>query len=143
MNWGLAIMTTQNLGLFKALNAKMNYLDQRQKVLAQNIANANTPNYKAHDLSKVDFGAVLKEVSGSNVLRPETTNPMHMPSPTDIADPKNRKAKETYDVVPTGNAVTLEEQMVNSTQTLTDFNLMTTLTQKNVGLFRIALGVGR
>ena len=113
-------MTTQNLGLFQALNAKMNYLDQRQKVLAQNIANANTPDYKPKDLTKVDFGAVLKEVTDSNVLRPETTNPLHMPSPVDIADPQSRKMKKTYDVQPTGNAVVLEEQMVNSAQTSTD-----------------------
>lgn len=136
-------MTTQNLGLFQALNAKMSYLDQRQRVLSQNIANANTPEYKPKDLTKVDFGAVLKEVTDSNVLRPETTNKMHMPSPSDIDDPKNRKMKKTYDVVPTGNAVVMEEQMVNSAQTITDYNLMTTLFSKNVAMFRTALGTGR
>jgi len=136
-------MTTQNLGLFQALNAKMSYLDQRQKVLAQNIANANTPDYKPKDLTRVDFSTVLKEVTDSNVLRPETTNPLHMPSPNDIADPKNRQMKKTYDVVPTGNAVVLEEQMVTSAQTATDYNLMTTLFQKNVSMIRTALGVGR
>lgn len=136
-------MTTQNLGLFQALNAKMSYLDLRQKVLAQNIANANTPGYRPKDLTKVDFGTVLKEVTGSNVLRPETTNALHMPSPNDIDDPKNRQMKKTYDVVPTGNAVVLEEQMVASAQTSTDYNLMTTLYQKNVSMIRTALGIGR
>lgn len=136
-------MTTQNLGLFQALNAKMSYLDQRQKVLAQNIANANTPEYKPKDLTKVDFGTVLKEVTKSNVVRPETTNPMHMPSAHDIASPDERKQKKTYDVMPTGNAVVLEEQMVNSAQTITDYNLMTTLYQKNVSMMRTAIGAGR
>jgi flagellar basal-body rod protein FlgB len=135
-------MTTQNLGLFQALNAKMNYLDQRQKILAQNIANANTPDYKPKDLTKVDFGTVLKDVTESNTLRPETTNPMHMPSPHDIDDAKSRKMKRTYDVMPTGNAVVMEEQMVNSAQTSTDYNLMTTLYQKNVNMIRIAIGSG-
>ena len=87
-------MTTQNLGLFQALNAKMNYLDQRQKVLAQNIANANTPGYKPKDLNKVDFGAVLKDITDSRTLRPETTNVLHMPSPHDIDDPKSRAMKK-------------------------------------------------
>ena len=136
-------MTTQNIGLFQALNAKMNYLDQRQKVLAQNIANANTPDYKPKDLTKVDFGTVLKEVSKDNVLRPETTNAMHMPSASGIDDAQSRKMKKTYDVAPTGNAVVLEEQMVNSAQTMTDYNLMTTLYQKNVNMMRISLGVSR
>lgn len=136
-------MTTQNLGLFQALNAKMNYLDQRQKVLAQNIANANTPDYKPNDLSKVDFGTVLKTVTKQNVVRPETTNPLHMPSASDIEDPDSRRMKKTYDVVPTGNAVIMEEQMVNSAQTVTDYNLMTSLYQKNVNMIRISLGVAR
>ena len=135
-------MTTQNLGLFQALSAKMNFLDQRQKVLAQNIANANTPGYKPKDLGKVDFGAVLKDITDSNTLRPETTNVLHMPSPHDIDDPKSRAMKKTYDVVPTGNAVVMEEQMINSTQTSMDYNLMTTLYQKNVNMIRTALGVG-
>lgn len=136
-------MTTQNLGLFQALGAKMNYLDQRQKVLSQNIANANTPNYRPMDLTKVDFGTVLKDVTDSAVLRPDTTHPMHMPTPNDIASPDERKMKKTYDVAPTGNAVVLEEQMVNSTQTITDYNLMTSLYQKNVSMMRISLGLGR
>lgn len=136
-------MTTQNLGLFQALNAKMNYLDQRQKVLSQNIANANTPNYRPKDLTKVDFSTVLKGVTSDNAIHPETTNPMHMPSPTGIDAADSRKMKKTYDVAPTGNAVILEEQLVNSSQTLTDFNLMTSLYQKNVNMIRISLGVGR
>ena len=136
-------MTTQNIGLFQALNAKMNYLDQRQKVLSQNIANANTPDYKPKDLTKVDFGVVLKEVTKENVIRPETTNPMHMPNARDIDDPDSRKMKKTYDVTPTGNAVIMEEQMVNASKTNIDYNLMTSLYQKNVGMIRTVLGVGR
>lgn len=134
-------MTTQNLGLFQALNARISYLDQRQRVLAQNIANANTPDYKPKDLSKVDFGTVLKGLTDTKTLRPETTNPLHIPSSShDIADPKTGKMKKTYDVMPTGNAVVLEEQMVNSAQTSTDYGLMTALYQKNVNMVRTAIG---
>ena len=43
-------MTTQDIGLFKALGAKMDYLGQRQRVIAQNVANADTPNYRPNDL---------------------------------------------------------------------------------------------
>ena len=136
-------MTTQNLGLFQALGAKMSYLDQRQKVLSQNIANANTPDYKPKDLTKVDFGTVLKDVTDSAVLRPVTTNPMHMPSAHDVDSPDTRKMKKTYDIAPTGNAVVLEEQMVNAAQTTTDYNLMTSLYQKNVSMIRTAIGAGR
>jgi len=48
--------------------------------------------------------------------------------------------KKTYDVTPTGNAVVMEEQMVKSTETMTDYNLMTAIYQKNVNMMRTALG---
>ena len=136
-------MTTQNIGLFKALNAKMQYLDTRQKVLAQNVANADTPHYVPKDLSKVDFGRVLQSVTKDNQVRVDTTNDMHMPPPNQIDDPKNRSAKLVYEVAPDGNEVSLEEQMVKSSQNTMDYNLMTTLYQKNVNLIKTALGTNR
>ena len=136
-------MTTQTIGLFKAMSAKMGYLDHRQQVIAQNIANADTPGYQPHDLTKVDFGRVLKNVTNSKVLLPETTDDMHMPSYGKIDDPKNREQKMTYEVAPAGNAVIMEEQMINAAKTTMDYNLMTTLYQKNVGMIRTALGRGQ
>lgn len=133
-------MTTQNIGLFKALGAKMNYLDQRQRVVAQNIANADTPSYQPKDLLPVDFGTVLKKVSSAPSLRPATTNALHMPSPDNIADPKNKAQKKVYEEAPAGNAVVLEEQMVRSAQIQADYNLITNLYQKNVNMIRTALG---
>ena len=133
-------MTTQSLGLFKAMTAKMDYLDQRQRVIAQNIANADTPGYQPRDLTKVDFGKVVENVTRQNKVRPQTTNPMHMPDHQNLADPRNREARETYEVAPAGNAVIMEEQMINASRTTMDYNLMTTLYQKNVSMIKTALG---
>lgn len=44
-------------GAFNFHQEALNLRDQRQKVLASNIANADTPNYKARDF---DFAAELK-----------------------------------------------------------------------------------
>ncbi|WP_041793940.1 flagellar basal body rod protein FlgB [Micavibrio aeruginosavorus] len=136
-------MTTQNIGLFKAIGAKMNYLDQRQNVLAQNVANADTPGYRPHDLEKVDFGTVLKNVTKENVVRPVTTDPRHMPAPNEVETARSPEMKKVYDVAPTGDAVVLEEQMVNANKNQIDYNLMTSMYQKNVSMIRTALGVGR
>ncbi|MCB0376336.1 MAG: hypothetical protein KDD04_10490, partial [Sinomicrobium sp.] len=68
---------------------------------------------------------------------------MHMGGPNDIRDPKNREQKTTYEVAPVGNAVIVEEQMMNAAKTTMDYNLMTTLYQKNVGMIRTALGRGQ
>ena len=133
-------MTTENIGLFKAMTAKMGYLDQRQKIISQNVANADTPGFQPSDLTEVDFGAVLKNIAGGNVLRPATTDPNHMPSPAAIEDPDSREQKITYEIAPAGNAVILEEQMLKASQTTMDYNLMTSLYQKNVNMIRTALG---
>lgn len=136
-------MTTQNIGLFKALNAKMHYLDTRQKVLAQNVANADTPGYVPKELSKVDFGRVLQNVTKDHQVRVETTQAGHMPSANTLDDPRSRKAKLVYEVAPDGNEISLEEQMVKSSQNTMDYNLMATLYQKNVNMIKTVLGTGR
>ncbi len=136
-------MTTQNIGLFKALAAKMNYLDQRQRLIAQNIANADTPDYRPKDLLPVDFGRVLGMASGDNILEPVATDPHHLPMTGEIPDPKSRKQKTTYEVAPAGNAVIMEEQMVKSTQVAMDYNLITSLYQKNINMIRTALDRGQ
>jgi flagellar basal-body rod protein FlgB len=133
-------MTTESIGLFKAMAAKMDYLDQRQRVISQNVANADTPGYLPHDLTKVDFGAVVQQVTKQNLVRPEVTDPGHIGGANDIGNPKSREQKTTYEVAPVGNAVIVEEQMINAARTTMDYNLMTTLYQKNVGMIRTAIG---
>lgn len=133
-------MTTQNIALFQALGAKMDFLNQRQRIISQNIANADTPEYRPQDLKPVDFSHVLKEVTQSKGVQIETTNAMHMPQPNHIDDPKAGKQKKVYEVAPVGNAVIMEEQVINSGQTVMDYNLMSNLYQKNVRMIQTALG---
>lgn len=132
-------MTTENIALFKALGAKMGYLSQRQRVISQNVSNADTPGYQPQDLTPVDFSAVLKKINKGGNIHMEATNPKHMPAPDAINDPKARKQKHTYEVAPAGNAVIMEEQLMNANETVIDYNLMTSLYQKNVGMIRTAI----
>lgn len=138
-------MTLENIPLFKAMNAKMDYLNQRQRVIAQNVANADTAGYKPRDLTKVDFGSVLKDVNKSNhasvTLR--TTNTAHLPMGGDVKSSPERKSREIYEVAPSGNAVNMEEQLMNSDQTVMDYNMMTNLYQKQIGMIKIAIGTQR
>lgn len=124
----------------RALNAKMAYLDKRQGLIAQNIANADTPDYRSKDLTKVDFGSVLKGLAKSNHVQLETTNPGHMPSPDQLRKGKDVKDRLTYEVAPDGNAVIMEEQMVKASQTRMDYNMVTNLLSKQTSMYRQALG---
>lgn len=139
-------MSIQDIGLFKALGAKMDYLNQRQGVIAQNVANSDTPNYRPKDLVKVDFADMLKtEMGGSaeNGVRPVSvavTNEKHLPNADQVMNVKAKKQKDTYEVAPAGNAVIMEEQMMSAGQNMMDYNLMLNVYQKQVGMIRTALG---
>lgn len=135
-------MDIQNIALFQAMGAKMNYLSTRQGVLAQNIANADTPDYRPRDLTEVDFGAVLKDVTGSQKVRMERTAPGHIGPGSNIGSADERKSRIMYEVAPDDNGVIIEEQMVKASQTTMDYNLMTNLMRKNIGMIQTALGTG-
>ena len=136
-------MTIQNIALFQAMGAKMQYLNTRQGLLANNIANADTPEYRPRDLTKVDFGRVLQGVTGSKKIRMVETTKGHIAPGGNIHDPDTRKVRMTYEVAPADNAVIIEEQMVEATKTTMDYNLITNLMRKNVSLIQTALGRGQ
>jgi flagellar basal-body rod protein FlgB len=134
-------MTTENISLFQAMNAKMHYLTKRQEVISQNIANANTPGYRPSDLTKVDFGKVLKNVTRESLsVSMDTTQAGHIPTPGQMADPKARAQRETYDVTPDANGVVMEEQLLKSNEVQMNYNLMLNLYRNNVDMIRTASG---
>lgn len=133
-------MSIQDLGLFQGLSAKMDYLNKRQSVFSQNIANSDTPGYRPQDLKKVDFGVFLNNVTGESKVKVETTNPLHMPNPKAEINDKAEKKKDMYEVAPAGNSVIVEEQLINASQNMMDYSLMLNIYQKQIGMFRVALG---
>lgn len=136
----------QDIALFDALHSKMDYLNKRQRVIAQNVANADTPDYKPKDLSPVDFSSFLKGLerrTSANKLLISQTSSGHMNKYSNLqVDERARKQEETYEVTPTGNAVVLEEQLLKASENTMDYTMMTNLYQKNMNLFRIAIGKG-
>lgn len=139
-------MTIDNLSLFQGLGAKMGFLNQRQRVIAQNVSNADTPGYKPKDLVPVNFDKVLGNITKTGGIKPvslDTTRAGHSGGANDVQDPKSRKQRETYEVAPAGNAVIMEEQLLMAGETVLDYNMTTNLIQKHVGMIQTALGVGR
>jgi len=131
---------TTDISLFKAMGSKMGYLNTRQRVISQNIANADTPNYQPSDLTKVDFGRVLRKVTGDKAVQLETTNAAHMPAVNQLASGKVREQKLTYEVAPDQNGVVIEEQLIKSNEVQMDYALMVNLYRQNVDMVRTALG---
>ena len=131
---------TTDISLFKAMGSKMAYLNTRQRVISQNIANADTPGYQPSDLNKVDFGRTLKKVSGDTSIQMVSTNSGHLPSANQMAALKVREQKNTYEVAPDENGVILEEQLIKSNDVQMDYNLMINLYRQNTDLIRTSLG---
>ena len=52
-------MVPTQSNLFKLLSARMTWLGQREVVLGQNIANADTPDFRPHDLRERDFARLV------------------------------------------------------------------------------------
>lgn len=133
-------MDVFQLKLFQRLGERLGWLNARQTILSQNIANADTPGYTAHDIKPLDFG---QHLAGVESVTPMRTSSMHlvgtMPTQGAFGDAKSRPV---YEATPVGNSVVLEEQMMKVTQTQSDYQLMTNLYRKHLDMIRMALGRG-
>ena len=125
------------MSLLNAMAQKMRWQQQRQDVLAQNVANADTPNYRGQELKPVDFGDALNSVTRVAMA---ATNPMHLTASG--ADSGNAEAEQqaSFEVTPEGNGVTLEDEMMKVTANQMDYQAVTTLYTKSLSLIRTALG---
>ncbi|PKQ08345.1 MAG: flagellar basal-body rod protein FlgB [Alphaproteobacteria bacterium HGW-Alphaproteobacteria-12] len=133
--------------MFEMMKQRMHWLTARQQVLAQNVANADTPGYTARDLKQLDFGTMV-ERSGQT-LRPAATQVGHIGSPVTGSGRSLRIGQATggeivkkpdFETSPTGNSVVLEEQMIKVSQNQMDYQTVTGLYSKSLGLIMIALG---
>jgi flagellar basal-body rod protein FlgB len=68
-------MGLTDLPIFNLLQQRMNWLNDRQNLLARNIANSSTPGFVPQDLKETDFAATVKEASGGGM---RTTNARHL-----------------------------------------------------------------
>lgn len=133
-------MDLDSIPVFRMMQDKMSWLTQRQRVLAQNIANADTPGYGAEDLKPIDF--TRDNGRSAFALTLTTTDEAHFRSLGPDDRFKVEREDKPYEVSPSKNSVVLEEQLVKVAQTAADYNLVTGLYRKHTQMLRIALGRG-
>lgn len=144
-------MSMTDLPLLAALKVKMKWHQGRQQVLAENIANADTPDFRPRDLAAPDFNGLLRRTAGASTgavsvagLAPMRTNPAHLGVgglAGAAAGPAAMQAKKVdgWEKTPAGNAVVLEEQMLKVAENQMDHQLATTLYERGLGLLRTAI----
>lgn len=122
------------------LKTKMRWNQTRQTVLAQNIANADTPDYKARDLKAPSFGDMLKMTASGGSLGAVTTNRLHIAGMGAAETGFEADSETSWEVTPEGNSVVLEDQMMKVAENQMDYQMATTLYSRSLGLLRTAVG---
>ena len=97
--------------LFDVAARHMEWLGQRQSVTAGNIANADTPGYRARDL--VPFDEVLEKSS----LELRQTSPLHMASGRELESDTRLIRQDAWDRSLSGNDVALETELMKASET--------------------------
>jgi flagellar basal-body rod protein FlgB len=105
--------------------------------LAENVANADTPNFRPHDLAPPTFDRSGASPAASLTL--VRTNPNHLTA-SGGASPFARDRKESYEVRPAGNAVRLEDEMLKVATNQMDYQAATALYGRSLALIKTALG---
>lgn len=132
------IMDIGKLSMFANMKEKMDWLNQRQQVIARNIANSDTPGYRPEDLK--EFNPAKVGGDRQFILAMAKTAPGHS---TGLHKPQNFKAEEVrknYEVSPDKNAVILEEQLVKMNENRVDYQTMTRLYAKQSEMMKTAIG---
>lgn len=135
-------MNPTNAPLFNLLSARMSWLAQRQGILAQNIANADTPDYRPRDLREKDFQKLVSGFAGRPTrLSVARTTEGHMTGKASAnIGMIGEKQHAPYETSPDGNAVILEEQTAKAGKTALDHQLASNIYRKYVGMIKTALG---
>jgi flagellar basal-body rod protein FlgB len=131
-------MDPGQLKLFHLMKERMDWLAQRQKVLAQNVANADTGNYEAKDLAPQDFRKLLQKQATATRLPLAATSISHQQGQASATTFRYNSSRDYYEVTPTGNAVTLEEQMLRMSETREQYKLTTQLYKKYSAMMKLA-----
>ncbi len=135
-------MSLSQAPLLSMLRERMTWLHQRQDLLSQNVANADTPGYAARDLKPMDFDAMLKGNSASPRMM-MTTNARHIGLTGSAGGGKFEDyASPDVESSPNGNAVSLENQMIKVSDTQAQFAAAANLYAKAMSLMKTAIGRG-
>jgi len=133
-------MAISDLPALSVLRTKMQWHQERQRVLAENVSNSNTPNFKPRDLVEPKFdqsGANPAGAAGS--LAMQRTSQGHIS--TAGAEPSFDQNKRVgFQTRPAGNAVNLEDEMLKVSANQMDYAAVTSLYSRSLHLLKTAIG---
>jgi flagellar basal-body rod protein FlgB len=127
-----------DLPLVGMLKQRMSWHEQRQGVLAQNVANADTPGYKTRDLKELSFPELMGKGATGGVSM-VATDSRHM-GPGGGTDDAKSERRKPFEITPQGNAVVLEEEVMRVAQNVSDYQMVADLYGRGLGMLKMAVG---
>jgi flagellar basal-body rod protein FlgB len=128
-------MAITDIPILAMLRGRLEWAQARQRVLAANVANADTPHFTPQDLTPLKFDAPndMAPASVAPVVL-ATTEPGHIGG---IGDGGNTGG---YQVHATGGAVNLEEEMMKVAANQMDYEAASAVYTHSLNLLKMALG---
>lgn len=131
-------MPVSGLPILGMLRTRMQWHQERQRLLAENVSNADTPNFKPSDLAPLRLDAPGLSSPSIGVVR---TSSAHLNGfgggGSSLFPLANARGSETR---PGGNAVSLEDEMLKVAENQMDYQAAASLYAKSLGLVKSALG---
>ncbi|GGZ00447.1 flagellar basal body protein [Novosphingobium colocasiae] len=135
--------------LFDGMGRAMKAMAEHQRVIAENVANSETPGYKARTVEAPDFSTLVEGQLGTGgaprVARPQVQLSAGMTALGAKAPQGGGRIvldSNTSETKPDGNNVTLEDQLLQLGQVQQDYAAMTNLYRKQMALMKTAVGKG-
>lgn len=134
-------MPMNDLPILSALRTKMQWHQERQRVLAENISNSDTPNFKPRDLVEPKFDRAGATVGGGMGTLPMLrTSSSHIAAAGAADSFDNDRGRSGFQTRPAGNAVNLEDQMLKVSANQMDYAAATSLYSRSLGMLKTAIG---
>lgn len=137
-------MSLSGIPLFSMLQKRLGYLTEQQKVLSENVANADTAKYVPEDLKPFSFQAAVAKAQAGSGGAPGGPTVMAVTQPGHIQPARASgaawKPVKTPDSETTmnGNAVVLEEEMIKMSDARMNYDAAISFYQKSMSLLRMA-----
>jgi flagellar basal-body rod protein FlgB len=136
-------MSINDLPGLSALRTRMQWHQERQRVLAENVSNSDTPNFKPRDLIEPKFDTAGASAAGAmGSLAMMRTSSSHIAPLDGGAQSFDQNRKTGFETRPAGNSVNLEDEMLKVASNQMDYAAVTSLYSKSLHLLKTAIGKG-
>ena len=134
-------MAITDIPILSMLRTRLQWSQERQRVLAENVANADTPKYRGRDLTAPKFEDPTQVTpTPVTMVSLSQTEPGHIGGMSLSGSGFKTESRENFEIRPTGNAVSIEDEMMKVAANQMDYAAVTALYTRSLNLMKTALG---